>query len=572
MAGGSAKRHLLLLPALLVIAASTPAVAQRATPTLHEPIPPDPREDVALSLSLAGDIPAGIEGPRGMIPAPDPARPLPRGGAPYQAGPQPGTPDGSFRPDRDTHRPDMLPYDDPFSPSTAPFKRLSAFDRVDASYTLLVRDARLTELPLSDTAASDGSEDLFYGDMVVGLTAGAKVRVPSVGPGTRILRARAAVGAEDVPIKMWKDGAENWFVESDRTTRARLVMQLSIPKTAFGGDYGDPRWGELPPVMPLPASVDRTAAEVAAHIGASRRQRPREVLDKLVAYFRAFTDSDEPPPATRDIYLDLALSKKGVCRHRSFAFMVTALHLQIPTRMVVNEAHAWVEVHDGRAYRRVDLGGAGTTMTDPDSTNVPHEPPADGFPWPEGARRGQDMADRARKDAADGNGGGGPNGGGASSSGGSAPSPSGAPSGGGAPNGQGPDPTGASGGGPDGAKGAGGPVPRLESGGASGNLKRDDRTPASVTAELASTEARRGSALHVKGTAVADGEPCKHVRVEVVLRSLERGELVLGALATDDAGRYEGDIVIPSNLPLGDWDVLVRTWGDARCGSGASSR
>ena len=72
------------------MAAATPAVAQRTRsgPVLHELIPPDPREDVALSLSLAGDIPAGIEGPRGMIPAPDPARPLPQGGAPYQPGPR----------------------------------------------------------------------------------------------------------------------------------------------------------------------------------------------------------------------------------------------------------------------------------------------------------------------------------------------------------------------------------------------------------------------------------------------------------------------------------------------------
>ena len=67
--------------------------------------------------------------------------------------------------------------------------------------------------------------------------------------------------------------------------------------------------------------------------------------------------SNEPPTGHDDVYLDLALSQRGVCRHRAFAFLVTALHLGIPTRMVVNEAHAWVEVSDGTLWHRIDLGG-----------------------------------------------------------------------------------------------------------------------------------------------------------------------------------------------------------------------
>ena len=36
--------------------------------------------------------------------------------------------------------------------------------------------------------------------------------------------------------------------------------------------------------------------------------------------------------------VDLALSKKGVCRHRAYAFTITAQGLGIPARMVMNEA------------------------------------------------------------------------------------------------------------------------------------------------------------------------------------------------------------------------------------------
>ena len=60
--------------------------------------------------------------------------------------------------------------------------------------------------------------------------------------------------------------------------------------------------------------------------------------------------------------VDLALSQKGVCRHRAFAFLVTALGLGIPARMVINEAHAWVEVLDPGedAGSGANGGGAGS--------------------------------------------------------------------------------------------------------------------------------------------------------------------------------------------------------------------
>jgi Transglutaminase-like superfamily len=541
---------------LLVVVAAPPAVAQRrgGAPVLHEPIPADPREDVALSLSLDGDLPAAINTPRGLVPAPDPARPVGPGESPYSPNPRSDVPDQAFRPDRDTKRPDVLPYDDPFSPSTAPFKRLSAFDSVDASYTLSIRDGHTAPLPVSASPQPDSSEELFFGDMVVDLVAGTKVRVPSVGPGARILRARAGIGMQDVKVQFYKDGAENWFVQSDASAKARIVMEIAIPRAAFGGDFGNPSWAELAPVSPLPGNAVRAAAEVSAKIGVSRRLSPRDNVTKLVTYFRSFTDSEEPPMASRDIYLDLALSRKGVCRHRAFAFMVTALSLGLPTRMVVNEAHAWVEVHDGRLWRRIDLGGAGRTLHDPLSQNVPYEPPADPFAWPQGATRGDDLADRARRSPPP-----------------ASPSPTG--SGGAAP-GSAPsaspsssssmfDPTGP-GGGPGGNMSSGG----LMSSGSSRNAVPDDRPGSQVTMALGGGEARRGAPLKVRGTVASDGEACAQVSVEIVLRSRGSADISLGVLPTDARGTYDGALVLPSTVPLGDYEVAARTFGDARCGRG----
>ena len=268
------KLALLLVP-VLVVALAPPAVAQRrgAVPVLHEPIPPDPREDIALAVSLDGDIPAAINTPRGLVQAPDPAKPLGTGDSPYNHAPGDAR-DTSFHPDRDTRRPDVLPYDDPFSPSTAPFKRLSAFDTVDASYTLSVRDAHTTPLPVMPTPAPDASEEQFYADMVVDLVAGQKVRIPSVAPGSRVLRARAGVGTQDVRFQLWKDGAENWFIEAESSTRARIVMELSAPRAAFGGDFGNPSWAELLPEDVFERVVTAPHAKIVARLREMGVQAP----------------------------------------------------------------------------------------------------------------------------------------------------------------------------------------------------------------------------------------------------------------------------------------------------------
>jgi hypothetical protein len=87
---------------------------------------------------------------------------------------------------------------------------------------------------------------------------------------------------------------------------------------------------------------------------------------------------------------------------------------------------------------------------------------------------------------------------------------------------------------------------------------------------LAGGDAHRGAPLKIRGQVSADGEPCGHVTVEIVLRSRAQGEVSVGQLATDERGAYDGAIVLPSAVPLGDYDVQARTPGDARCGTGLS--
>lgn len=514
------------------------ASAHAAGPVLHERIPPDPREDVALAVSLDGELPAAIQTRSGLVSAPDPAAPEDTKRPPYApshgAG---GAPDATFTPDRDTRKPDTLPYDEPFRPSTAPFKRLAAYDAVDDDFMLFVRNPRLTQVSLRSGPVVEAVEETFYADLVVDLAPGERSRIPTVGPGTRIVRARAGVGSQDVPFRIARDGADNWFVDGDTPTRARLVMQLAAPRAAFGGAFGETTWERLPKVPPLPPRVAASQEAVARSLGLGRHLPPHENVARMVAYFRSFEDSPDSPPPVRDIYTDLVLSKKGVCRHRAFGFLITSLGLGISARMIANEAHAWVEVHDGQRFVRIDLGGAGNMLREPLSTNVPFEPPPDPFSWPVGATRGDDLGARAR-----------------------------------AP------------GQPRGAELDGGPSTSASasgsgSGGASGSGGREDdaarealphRPTALVALRIAASSVARGGRLEASGEITAGGEPCPRVPVELVLREKGGRETSLGALVTDAEGRYSGGVSLPRSMRVGDHEVFARTAGDARCGGGAS--
>lgn len=528
------------LAALLVVALAFTAQADAQSPppttargsVLHEFVPFDPGEDVSFAATtLEGDLPAAVQTPSGIATAPDP-RKLPGADHVYGGATTDDSPDSTYEPDRDTRRPNVENYDDPFSPATAPFKRLRAYDWVDPDYSLRVRDKSLKPMLVGGTASQN--DEPFYGDLSVDLLPDQPVRIPTVGPGARILRFHAN---PEVPVDVFRDGADNWFVRGSARARVRLVLEIAVARASFGSDFADVDWSALTIGQPPPRLHDEAFQQVAQAVGISRGMRPREVIRKMVAYFRAFAPSDDPPSDKKDIYLDLALSKKGVCRHRAFAFLVTGLEIGIPTRMVVNEAHAWVEVFDGSLWHRIDLGGAAANLDhEPDPTKPAYKPPPDPYTWPESRDSGQDLADRNRDK-----------------------SPSSSQSSG-------------SGGGATGAD-AGAPTPAPSSN-ATDPLSEpsDPRAPrADVTVAAIDSDVRRGFPFHVQGSVATSGAPCSHLRVDVVMTSpqLQQG-IVIGSLSTDERGRFDGSVVIPRDFTLGDYDLVVSTPGDNRCAPGRS--
>jgi Transglutaminase-like superfamily len=503
-------------------------------PTMHEPISVDARDDLAMGVVLGGDIPAAIETRSGVFSAPDPTKVPTRDELKASSGAlndaMQGAVGDKYTPDRDTRRPDVLRYVDPFTPSNAPFKRLVAFDAVDASFALFTRDGSLRSLGV-DAGGPLAGEDVFYADVPVEVGPDRHARIPSVGPGARVLHAHLGAASRDLYVDLKHDGADNWFIDSGEHASARLVMELAIPRTAFGGDIGDPDWSTLG-VPIVPEDVMSAAHGVMVHIGVGRTLRPAENVRRMVAYFRAFVDSDRPLEASRDVYTDLAMSQKGVCRHRAYAFTITALALGIPTRMVMNEAHAWVEVWGGSMWKRIDLGGAGRMLSEESRTAEPYAAPRDAFPWPANATRGDDMVEKASNV----NGGGG-GGSGTGNGGGSTPAPS--------------------------ASATTAEVPSETSG--------DKRPQAKVTLEVNETAALRGTAVHVKGRVSADGDACGNAVVAVLLRDPKsKREARVGSATADDKGVYSASIVLPSTVPLGDYEVVARSEGDVHCGRGVS--
>ncbi len=96
---------------------------------------------------------------------------------------------------------------------------------------------------------------------------------------------------------------------------------------------------------------------------------PREKLDLLIEYCSHFKNEalTAQPPTDIDAILDCLWEQKGVCRHRSQAFLLLARYIGIPARMICNEQHVFCEVSmphsddaswDHKRWHLIDLGGA----------------------------------------------------------------------------------------------------------------------------------------------------------------------------------------------------------------------
>ena len=450
-----------------------------------------------------------------------------------------------MKPDSNTGPDGTLHYVSVFNPDVLPFKRMSALDAVGDDYTLKIGHGAIAELPVGGT--TDKTRDRFWGDVVVNLVPGKEVPLPSVAPDMRILSYESKPPAT---LHFDKDGADNFYVRSDHAAgNVRLIFLADADAAYFApalpaGPLTPKQVGKLAPpnlVSPLPPSVRKAAQRTIDKLGLDENYDLHKVFNDLVGYFRAF-EAKPFPPSTGDIYRDLCDSQAGVCRHRAFAFMVTANALGIPTRFVENEAHAFVEVwFPHKNWQRIDLGGAALRMDVTGAENKTlHRPRAeDPYAKPPQYKQNytqlqgditgltaQQMADKHKpldQSPASGSYGNGP---------GSGPSSDRIT----------PDPT----------------------------LPAATADPTKATPKLAITmadgSAYRGDSIHVEGTVFASGAALPDHRVDVFLApagKLGKDPIQLGSAVTDLAGSFKVDLAVPAELRLEAYELYVSSPEDA---------
>ena len=524
-------------------------------PTLHEYVPDLGSDEGAMLVSSGGAQPEAIVYQGEVLPAPE-------GGAPTadelpmraRAGDgarmeEPGRRSPMFRPDRVTDLDGSVPYYSVFTPSIAPFKRVTAYDTVvlasDGTPILTIGPGpreRVEALGAGAEAPAGRAFDPFWGNVVLDFSEGPTVPLPSVAPEARILTLRTE---PSVLLRIERDRADNFtatVLGVPPPEPVRVIFLTDAPRDYFGQPLADAPVDALRDrVTPLPASVQRDAETFAAELGLSRQSRFDDALRRLAAHFRSFEESDDPPRDTGNIYLDLARGGKGICRHRVYAFVITAQALGMHARFVHNEAHAWAEVEmPWGSWLRVDLGGAATGLQARGEQRAYYAPDVpDPLPRPEAYERAYEEARRlwgARAGSAPASGEGGDGAGGAGAGGGA---------GGGA------------------QEGAGARAATAEPAPMSGVGVR--RAPLELVLDRRSFEVFRGRELEVTGVARGPNGGVSGLRIEMLLRAPRGvGERLLGVTVTRDAGAFRGVFGVPHDLPVGDYRLVVRTPGDER--------
>jgi hypothetical protein len=541
--------------AVIVVLAAVAGVAiAQQKPILHEQLP-EPSGDHGSPL-IGG---SGAERTPAAFAAGDKVLPRPDAKAAGKNEPVLGTKafaadrDTSMRADENTGRDGTLHYVSVFNPDVLPFKRMSAFDNIHEDETLHVASTALVEIPVGGTT-DPRTRDRFWGDVLVQLQPGRDVPLPSVAPDMRILSYEIK---PRMALHFSKDGADNFFVRSDEPSASgtyRLVF-LADADAGYFAPQLPPRpyyvrdiLGRAPPELreqlrSIPDALRRDAQRTFDKIGVDRDMDLSSAFNRLIGYFRVFQAGEIRHP-TQDVYRDLCDTQTGVCRHRSFAFMITANALGIPTRYVENEAHAFVEVwFPERNWQRIDLGGAALKLevsgADDKTLHRPRAP--DPFTKPpeyqnsytqlEGDIRGlsdRQLADKRKSlddsppSGAVGNGGGGS---GATESARISP-----------------DPT----------------LPAV-------TQDPKKHTPV-LRVTTADTSAYRGATLHVEGIVTSERKPLADHTVRVFIAPAGEGHLhsmPLGLATTSADGTFRVDLPIPAAANLQTYDILLSTDEDA---------
>jgi len=548
-------RRSVLASAVLFLALALAAGAWAQSVVAHEFVPNAAADDGSSLVSSSGSAePAAIVYDGDLVPPPAGGalrdgeramRSLPGDGVESE---EVGRRSPTFRPDRVTALPGAVGYFEVFTPTITPYKRVTSLDGVALAGSvpvLAVADVARTQVVVegAGTPAPDARpRDRFWGSVVLDFADGHVVPLPSVSPESRILTLRTEPA--DVALHIERDHADNFFAVLDTTrtvSAVRVIFLTDAPRTYFGLDEGAvlptaPSDALVAEVPVLPESVERDALIFAHELGLSRGDPFDRVLSSLVDHFRSFEESEEPPADTGNIFLDLARGMRGVCRHRAYAFAITAMALGIPTRFVNNEAHAWVEVHmpERRGWLRVDLGGSAQGLVSRSADRGPaYQPPVrDLLPRPEPYERAHASAQSTTPPA--------------TSTGTTTSTTTTTTS-------------------TSGGTGTGTTSPASDPLGLGPTTPAAPaRAPLALSCDQRHIEVLRGQSFDVTGLARSRGLPADGARIEVLLRDARGNEQLLGVTVSNADGVFHASFGVPPDAVVGERRLIVRSPASTR--------
>ncbi len=251
-------------------------------------------------------------------------------------------------------------------PALGAMKRLKAYDGLEADYDLVVRDDELRAPEPNPRLHYDQS---FTCTFPVNLQGGDPVPIYSPHPESLVEEVRTEPPVEDLRVRV--DGAGTYHLLSSETREVTVTITYRADAAYWFGEVpASLTLDDIPPERrpPLPQELEGKAGPVLEAMNLTGERNLRTLLRTMQSYFLDFGEGSIPgEDEYRDKYHAIALGENGCCRHRAFAFHVTATSLGIPTRVIANEAHAYTEAWVPTVgWLQLNLGGCGSYDTEGD--------------------------------------------------------------------------------------------------------------------------------------------------------------------------------------------------------------
>jgi hypothetical protein len=184
---------------------------------------------------------------------------------------------------------------------------------------------------------------------------------------------------DDLKLSFYQDQFAQVYVESNQNTSFILEWEVHVDQKIMAIEdqnlFSDQNW--QPSSFNLPKTYQVQAQTFIQMMKWDQLPGFYEKLNAMIKFYRyfkveQFKDDDQ---SYESEYLKINYRQNGVCRHRAYAFVITALAMGIPARLVANEIHAFVEVQfPSQNWKLIDLGGYPSDVEKQNQSRPPTRP------------------------------------------------------------------------------------------------------------------------------------------------------------------------------------------------------